>query len=221
MKSFTIVRYLGVIACLTLTPQLSIAQDPPTPTKLPPQPTGRPPADPRLPTEANPVPKGNDGGTGDQKPLKGPDQSDTHFAMNAAEGGILEVELGRLALQQASNAEVKEFASRMVTDHSRANMELKAIAESKDIALPTEERVKAKHQAMIAKLEKLEGAAFDRAYMADMVKDHDKDVELFDKQAKSGRDAALQEFARKTLPTLREHQKMAKQVNAKVAPGTN
>jgi putative membrane protein len=221
MKTFTTIRYLGVIACLTLAPQVALAQNPPTPTKLPPQPTGKPPADPRLPTEANPVPKGNDGGTGSQKTLKGPDQADTHFAMTAAEGGILEVALGRLALQQASNAEVQEFASRMVTDHSRANMELKAIAESKDLALPSEEGVKAKHQGMIAKLEKLEGAAFDRAYMADMVKDHDKDVALFEKEASSGRDAALQEFAQKTLPILREHQKMAKQVNAKVSPGTN
>ena len=222
MKSSTIIRYLSVIACLTLTPQLSLAQDPPTPTKLPPQPTGKPPADPRLPTEANPVPKGNDGGTGSQKPLKAPAEADTRFALTAAEGGMLEVELGRMASTRATNAEVKEFAAKMVTDHSKANAELTQIASGKSLMLPTQEQVKAKHQGMIAKLEKLEGAAFDREYMAAMVKDHDKDVALFEKQAKSGRDAALQAFAEKSLPTLREHQKMAKQIDAKVsAKGTN
>jgi putative membrane protein len=220
MKSLA--RYLGLIACLTLTPQLSFAQDPPPPTKLPPQPPRNPPADPRLPTDANPVPKGNDGGTGDQKPLKAPADADSRFAITAAEGGMLEVELGRLASSKAANAEVKEFAAKMVTDHSKANAELTQIASGKSLMLPTQEQVKSKHQGMISKLEKLEGAAFDRAYMADMVKDHDKDVALFEKQAKNGRDVALQAFAEKTLPTLREHQKMAKQINDKVsAKGTN
>jgi putative membrane protein len=219
------IRFLGAIACsglLALGPQAAFAQDPPTPTKLPPQPTGKPPADPRLPTEANPVPKGNDGGTGDQKPLKAPAEADTRFALTAAEGGMLEVELGRIASTRAANAEVKDFAAKMVTDHSKANAELTEIAGAKSLMLPTQDQVKAKHQGMIAKLEKLEGAAFDREYMSAMVKDHDKDVSLFEKQAKNGRDAALRAFAEKTLPTLREHQKMAKQINAKVsAKGTN
>ena len=219
------IRFLGAIFCsglLALGPQAAFAQDPPTPTKLPPQPTGKPPADPRLPTEANPVPKGNDGGTGDQKPLKAPAEADTRFALTAAEGGMLEVELGRIASTRAANAEVKEFAAKMVTDHSKGNAELTEIASTKGLTLPTQEQVKAKHQGMIGKLEKLEGAAFDREYMAAMVKDHDKDVSLFEKQAKNGRDAALRAFAEKTLPTLREHQKMAKQLNDKVsAKGTN
>ena len=226
MKTFTTIRYLGVIACfslLTLGPPLAtvaLAQDPPTPTKLPPQPSGKPPADPRLPTEANPVPKGNDGGTGSQKPLKAPSDADSRFAMTAAEGSMLEVELGRLASAKSANADVQGFAALMVKDHSRANAELTEIASGKSLMLPTQEQVKAKHQGMIAKLEKLEGAAFDREYMTAMVKDHDKDVALFEKQAKNGRDAALQAFAEKALPTLREHQKMAKQVREKVAHGT-
>jgi putative membrane protein len=226
MSKLIIIRFLGAIACagaltLTTTPA-AFAQEPPTPTKLPPQPTGKRPADPRLPTEANPVPKGNDGGTGDQKPLKAPAEADSRFALSAAEGGMLEVELGRIASAKASHAEVKEFAARMVTDHSKANAELTEIVSNKSLMLPTQEQVKAKHQGMFDKLEKLEGAAFDREYMAAMVKDHDKDVSLFEKQTKNGRDAALQAFAEKTLPTLREHQKMAKQINAKVsAKGTN
>lgn len=214
---------LIIIACLlTLGPQTAFAQNPPTPTKLPPQPSGKAPADPRLPTDANPVPKGNDGGTGSQKPLKAPSEADSRFALAAAEGGMLEVELGRIASTKAGNAEVKEFAARMVTDHSKSNAELTQIASTKGLMLPTQEQVKAKHQAMFDKLARLEGAAFDREYMAAMVKDHDNDVELFEKQAKNGRDAALQGFAEKSLPVLREHQKMSKQVNAKVSTkGTN
>lgn len=225
MKSATITRYLGAMACvgvLSLTPQVTFAQDPPPPTKQPPLPNGQPPADPRLPTDANPAPKGNDGGTGDQKPVKAAAQADSQFVMSAAEGGILEVELGRIAQQKASNADVKEFGAKMVTDHSKANDELKSIASGKGITLPTEEKVKQKHQGMIAKLEKLEGAAFDKAYMADMVKDHDKDVAAFEREAKGGRDTEWKAFAEKTLPTLKEHQKLAKEVNAKVATkGTN
>ena len=227
MTTLTTVRYLGAIACLgllTLGPpvaSVALAQDPPTPTKMPPLPRGNQPADPRLPTEANPVPKGNDGSTGDQKPLKGLSDADSRFAVAAAEGGMLEVELGRLASTKTANTDVQEFASRMVTDHSKGNAELTGIASAKSLMLPTQEQVKAKHQELIAKLQKLEGAAFDREYMAAMVKDHDKDVSLFEKQVKNGRDAALQEFARTTLPTLREHQKMAKQVNAKVSALTN
>jgi putative membrane protein len=228
MKTVTTIRYLGVIACLgvlTLGPagaHVALAQEPPPPTKQPPLPPGKPPADPRLPTEANPVPKGNDGGTGDQKPLKAPADADSRFAMTAAEGGMLEVELGRLASTRTANAEVQQFAARMVTEHSKANAELTEIASGKSLTLPTQEQVKSKHEGMIAKLQKLEGAAFDREYMAAMVKDHDKDVALFEKQAKNGRDVALKAFAEKTLPTLREHQKMAKQVNAKVsAKGTD
>jgi putative membrane protein len=225
MSKLIIIRFVGAFVCagvLTLGPQAALAQNPPTPTKLPPQPSGKAPADPRLPTDANPVPKGNDGGTGDQKPLKAPSDADSRFALTAAEGGMLEVELGRLASTRSANTEVQEFASRLVTDHTKANAELTEIASTKSLILMTQEQVNAKHQEMIAKLQKLEGAAFDREFMAAMVKDHDKDVSLFEKQAKHGRDAALREFASKTLPTLREHQKMAKQIHAKVsAKGTN
>jgi putative membrane protein len=223
MQSFIAIRSLGAMLCaavLILGPQAASAQNPPTPTKLPPQPTGKGPADPRLPTTARPDPSPNGGGTGDQAPLKAPDEADSRFATAAAEGSMLEVALGRVASAKASNAEVKEFASRMVTDHSRSNAELTAIASTKSLMLPTQEQVKAKHQELFAKLEKLEGAAFDRAYMIAMVEDHDKDVALFEKQAKHGRDAALTGFAEKALPVLREHQKMAKQVREKVGAGT-
>lgn len=211
---------LIITACLLtfgLGTMPAFAQLPPTPTKLPPQPSGKSPADPRLPTDANPVPSGNDGGTGDQKPLKAPSDADSRFAITAAEGGMLEVELGRLAATRTANTEVQEFASRMVTDHSKVNAELTEIASTKSLMLMTQEQVKGKYQDLLTKLQKLEGAAFDREFMAAIVKDHDKDVSLFEKQAKNGKDAALRGFAEKTLPVIREHQAMAKQLSGKIA----
>jgi putative membrane protein len=102
----------------------------------------------------------------------------------------------------------------MVDDHSKANDELKSIAASKGITLPTS--LSAKEQATYDRLTKLSGAEFDRAYMKDMVEDHVKDVAMFEKEAKNGKDADVKAFADKTLPTLREHLQMARDVNAKV-----
>src|SRR5262249_9881456 len=122
--------------------------------------------------------------------------ADHHFVMEAAEGGVAEVELGQLAADKASNAKVKEFGQRMVTDHGKAGDELKTIATSKSLTLPT--TVNAKHKATKDRLSKLSGPAFDRAYMAEMVKDHQADAMAFHKQATSGQDAEMKAWATKT-----------------------
>src|SRR5258708_2232799 len=96
--------------------------------------------------------------------------ADSHFVMEAAEGSMAEVELGQLAVDKASNAKVKEFGQRMVTDHGKVDDELKTLAASKHITLPT--AINAKQKATKDRLSKLSGTVFDRAYMADMVKDH-------------------------------------------------
>lgn len=140
--------------------------------------------------------------------------ADKAFVMEAARGGMAEVELGRLAADKATNADVKQFGQRMVDDHSKANDELKGLASQKNITLPTE--TDAKHKATQARLSKLSGDAFDKAYMADMVADHNKDVAAFTRASKTAKDADLKAWAGKTLPTLQEHQKMAKDVAAKV-----
>jgi len=139
---------------------------------------------------------------------------DKTFVQKAAVGGIAEVEMGKMAQQKASNDQVKQFGSRMVEDHSRANDELKKIASGKGIALPTE--LDAKHKAKMDKMQKLSGAQFDRAYMDDMVADHKEDVAEFKKQASSGKDSDLKAFAAKTLPTLADHLKMAQSTDAAV-----
>ena len=140
--------------------------------------------------------------------------ADRAFAKEAATGGMAEVDLGQLAASKASNADVKQFGQRMVDDHSKANDELKSWASQKSVTLPTE--LDAKHKAEHARLDKLSGEAFDRAYMAAMVTDHNQDVAAFQRESKMAKDADLKAWAAKTLPTLQEHQKMAKDINAKV-----
>jgi putative membrane protein len=136
------------------------------------------------------------------------------FAAKAAAGGMAEVELGKLALQRASDPAVKEFAQRMVADHTRANSELKAVALKKNIQLPTD--LTSGQKSKMDKLSKLSGAEFDKQYMSDMVKDHEEDVEDFKTQAEQGTDPDVKSFAAKTLPTLQSHLQMAQETAKKV-----
>src|SRR5207237_944698 len=131
---------------------------------------------------------------------------DKTFVMNAAIGGMAEVELGKLASEKASNESVKDFGKKMVDDHGKANEELKEVASKQKIDIPTS--LDSKHQATVDRLSKLSGAAFDKAYVREMVKDHDEDVKEFQKEAQNGQDSAVRDFASKTLPTLQEHQRM-------------
>jgi putative membrane protein len=139
----------------------------------------------------------------------------TKFSSEAAQGGLAEVELGRLAVQRASNPAVKNFGQQMIEDHSRANNELKAIATRKNIALPAE--LNADQKAMMDKLSKLSGAEFDKEYMSDMVKDHEADAKEFENQSNKGTDADIKAFAGKTLPVIQRHLQMARDVANQVA----
>lgn len=135
---------------------------------------------------------------------------DNEFVMEAASGGLMEVELGRLAQQKASNARVKEFGSMMVTDHSKANDELKSLAQSKGITLPG--TMTDKHQKHVKDLGEKSGADFDKAYMNMMVDDHKEDVDKFEDCSKDSKDADLKAFATKTLPVLQKHLADAKSI---------
>jgi putative membrane protein len=136
--------------------------------------------------------------------------SDSDFAKDAAEGGMIEVKLGQLAQEKGSNDAVKEFGKRMVDDHSAANDKLKGIASQESMRLPMELN---KHdESTYDKLSKLSGADFDRAYARDMVKDHQNDVSAFEQEASNGRDPEIKTFASDTLPTLQDHLKMAREM---------
>jgi putative membrane protein len=121
--------------------------------------------------------------------------SDKKFVKQAAEGGIAEVELGKLATEKASSPEVKKFGQRMVDDHTKAGDQLKEIASSKGIQVPDS----AKGEMTKEQLSELSGEQFDKAYMSDMVKDHTQDVADFQRESSSGMDPDVKEFAAKTL----------------------
>ncbi len=144
--------------------------------------------------------------------------ADSKFVMDAAKGGMAEVEMGKMAADKATNPDVKQFGQKMVDDHSKANDELKQVASAKGITLPS--AVDPAQKAAMDKMAKLSGDAFDKAYVADMVKDHKKDVAEFQKEANGGKDPEVKAFASKTLPTLQEHLKMIQELNAKVAGKT-
>jgi len=137
--------------------------------------------------------------------------TDEQFMLKASEDGLAEVNHGNLAAQKAQKPEVKQFAQRMVQDHSKANKELLDLANKKTFKVAKD--MGAKHQAVQQKLTALSGAEFDRQYMQHMVEGHEKAVALFKGEAKNGKDQELRSFAEKTLPTLEEHLKMARQLN--------
>jgi putative membrane protein len=140
--------------------------------------------------------------------------ADHPFVTDAARGGMAEVELGNLAKQKAQSEDVKKFADRMVQDHTKANGELKSIAQKQNINLPTD--LDSKSKATKDRLEKLSGAEFDRAYVQDMLSDHRKDVSDFRKESQSGKDSEVKAWAAKTLPTLEEHLKLAEDASKSV-----
>ncbi len=115
---------------------------------------------------------------------------------------MAEVELGRLAAQKGHSPDVKRFGERMVTDHSKANDELKQLAVRKGITLPAEPTAQQKQEK--ERLSKLSGVQFDSEYMKLMVEDHDKDVKAFQDETHGAPDPDIKSFAAKTLPTLQE-----------------
>jgi putative membrane protein len=145
---------------------------------------------------------------------RGSASTDTEFMVAACHSNLAEIEAGRLAESKASNPGVKEFAQHMVEDHSQANGELTSLAEKVKVRLPS--RPDDTHQREIAKLAGMSGAEFDRKYAEMMVSDHQKAVSLFEKHAKDTKNEELRAWAEKTLPTLREHLTMARDLHGKI-----
>jgi putative membrane protein len=139
-----------------------------------------------------------------------PTASDKEFAKEAAQGGVAEVELGKLAQEKGSSEGVKQFGARMVQDHSKADQTLREAASAAKIALPTE--MAAKDRKLEQKLSKLSGPSFDREYVKLMVSDHKSDVRAFKRESQSGNLPQIREFAANALPTLEEHLSSAEQL---------
>jgi len=148
--------------------------------------------------------------------MKSPDQM---FVVKAAQGGMAEVAMGNIAKQNGGSDAVKQFGDKMVTDHSKSNDELKQLAQQKGINLPSGPSAKEKRTSKMMRSK--QGADFDKAYIQDMVKDHETDVAEFRKEAQSGKDPEVKAWAHKTLPTLEQHLADAKQVAGQVGADTN
>jgi putative membrane protein len=136
------------------------------------------------------------------------------FVKEAASGGLMEVELGKIAAEKGSHQRVKEFGKRMQADHSKANAQLKKIASSKGVDLPTQPS--GEHKSTMDKLTKLSGAEFDREYMSAMVDDHKEDIEKFQTQADKGKDPELKKFASENLPILKKHLELAQSTEKQI-----
>jgi putative membrane protein len=128
------------------------------------------------------------------------------FVKNAAQGGLTEVALSRAAASKSQDPAIRKFAEHMVQDHSQANDELTSVAKKKGLEIPS--ALDPEHQAILQKLSHESGRGFDSAYSNQMVTDHKKTVALFEQACQSS-DADVAAFAKKTLPTLKEHERMA------------
>ena len=141
------------------------------------------------------------------------DKNDAKALQDLAQANLAEVEAGKLASQKAQDPEVKKFAEHMVEDHGKQLAELKRMAQSKEVTLPA--APKARHQSMMKKLEDLSGDEFDRAYMAQMVKDHGEALTLVQKTAKQSKDDELKAAAQKAAPEIRAHLDMAQKLSGR------
>lgn len=139
------------------------------------------------------------------------------FVAKAGASGLAEVEMGELGAKKAKNGQVEAFAKRMVADHTKANQELQNAIKGKGVQVPSSRT--AMHKAMVEKFQQQDaGKNFDRDYMEHMVKDHEAAVDLFENAADDEKfDLDLRAYAKRTLPTLRDHLKQAQVIQSKLA----
>jgi putative membrane protein len=149
-------------------------------------------------------------GTGPEQP----NNSDRVFVHAAAIGGMAEVEFGELAQQKAQSEAVKEFGRRMVEDHKKANDRLISLAKKAGIAVPDE--LDQEHKAIRDRLQAMNGAEFDLAYLQGQVADHQKTAQLLEYEIGSGQQVELQNFASESLPVVLHHLRDAQDLQAEL-----
>jgi putative membrane protein len=132
------------------------------------------------------------------------------FVKKASHINLGEIELGTLATKRSARADVKEYGQRLVTDHQKAYDDLKKVAVAENLQVST--TIDKQHKDLAARLGSLQGANFDREFLPAMVKGHKEAIQLFEAQAASGRDIGLKSYAQKCLPVLRDHLKMAEEL---------
>jgi putative membrane protein len=138
---------------------------------------------------------------------------DKVFVEEALKGGMAEVQLGQLALQKAKNPDIKQFAQRMVDDHTKMGDQMKQVAQQAGVKIP--DGPSKKDKETIAKLQALNGDAFDKAYMKDMVKDHKTDLNDFKSEADNGSNPAVKNAASQGAQIISQHLQMAERIEQK------
>ena len=182
------------------------AQTPAPPTAqsaAPPPATG--PGQSAVPDKMAPAAAPDAGAAGHTSTLSA---ADTKFVHTIASAGMAEVQEGQLAQQKSDSTKVKDFAQRMVTDHTANNQQLTTLAQQKGVTLS--DTLAAKDQRQLDRLKKLSVDKFDRAYMKDQVRDHEQVLALLQKEAQDGQDADVKAFAQQTIPVIQQHLDMAK-----------
>ena len=149
----------------------------------------------------------------EQKKKGGLAGQDRRFFTDMAQANMAEVETGKLAQQKASSEDVKKFAQHMIDDHGKMLQEQQSMAKSKGAQLP--KQPKKEHQSALKKLEGTSGAEFDRAYMEQMVKDHEKTLKMLQDASQKAKDPELRQAAEKATPDVQKHLDMAKQLASK------
>jgi putative membrane protein len=140
---------------------------------------------------------------------------DKEIMEKAAQAGYTEIEASKLAQGKAVSADVKSFATVMITDHSKVGDELAQLAASKSVKVPTEPSLT--QRAKIRLLSASTGASFNKHYADEIgVSAHKDTVALFEKEAADGKDSEVKAFAAKTLPGLNHHLEMARSLQASV-----
>ena len=147
-------------------------------------------------------------------PVTVPAKADADFLVEAASGGMTEVQLGQLAQSNSMNKGIKAFGELMIRDHREGREKLKNLAQSKNIVLPGE--ISTHQQRIKERLEKRKGEEFDRAYISLMIDDHRKDIREFEKAAKNAADPEIRAFAMDQLPVLNSHLDSARNLQKKM-----
>jgi len=139
-----------------------------------------------------------------------PSPTDKMFVKKALQGGMAEVQLGQLTLQKSNNDQVKQFAQRMIDDHTKLGEQMKPVAQELGVSDPND--ISKKDKSTIAKLQGLSGPAYDEAYIRDMVKDHKQDLSEFQTEASSGQDQTVKDVANQGSKVIAQHLQMIQQI---------
>jgi len=140
--------------------------------------------------------------------------ADRSFINGAAEANLAEINIGKMVGQKSTDPAVKDFANRMVTDHTEASQKLTAVAEMNGVKLPTEASATERNQKN--ELEKLSGTQLDDAYLRDELKGHKETISAFENEIERGQDQEAKNYAEQTLPTLQDHIRIGEDIAGKL-----